>query len=136
MSNYRIIYSDELCHYGVLGMKWGVRRYQNPDGSYTAAGRKHYGIEGERVNTAKDEYKIAKKKNIQKHTISLIIIPLDIQYHSILIKKNGENPIVYGKILITKLRKLTKLDRNIKLLKKNIQVLMKLDDNGLLKLEL
>ena len=33
---------NELYHYGVLGMKWGVRRYQNKDGSLTNAGRHHY----------------------------------------------------------------------------------------------
>lgn len=29
-----------IVHYGILGMKWGIRRYQNKDGSLTAAGKK------------------------------------------------------------------------------------------------
>lgn len=41
---FYIPYSEDyLAHHGILGMKWGVRRYQNKDGSYTELGRKHYG---------------------------------------------------------------------------------------------
>lgn len=33
---------QELYHYGIKGQKWGVRRFQNPDGSLTEAGLKRY----------------------------------------------------------------------------------------------
>ena len=41
---YKIIRSsdEELIHHGILGQKWGIRRYQNKDGSLTPAGRKRY----------------------------------------------------------------------------------------------
>ena len=35
---------NELKHWGILGMKWGIRNYQNPDGSLTPEGRIRYGV--------------------------------------------------------------------------------------------
>lgn len=41
-NDWRYYEGGELYHHGILGQKWGVRRYQNPDGSLTPAGRKRY----------------------------------------------------------------------------------------------
>lgn len=53
---YRIVQADELCHYGILGMRWGIRRFQNSDGTLTSAGRKRYGasIKRSKGRPAKD----------------------------------------------------------------------------------
>ena len=55
-------YYNELYHHGITGMKWGVRRYQNKDGSLTSAGKRRYGTKAnfEKVQAAK---KAAAKAN-------------------------------------------------------------------------
>lgn len=54
--------SNELQHHGIKGQKWGVRRYQNKDGSLTAEGRKKY---GDKDNFEK-QYPEDVKKNMKK----------------------------------------------------------------------
>ena len=52
MSNYILTTNGELMHYGTKHMKWGVRRYQNKDGTLTEAGKKRYARD-QRENSGK-----------------------------------------------------------------------------------
>lgn len=49
---------DTLVHYGTKGMRWGVRRYQNKDGSLTPAGKKRYDRDIRENNAKKKDNRI------------------------------------------------------------------------------
>lgn len=60
--------NNELYHYGIKNMKWGVRRYQNTDGTLTEAGRKRYARDAkekeyDKYDTETGKYYKESKKN-------------------------------------------------------------------------
>lgn len=67
---FRVAYPNELYHHGIKGQRWGVRRYQRPDGTLTEAGEKRYHkrlvekavIIGGQADLANARSKNAKKK--------------------------------------------------------------------------
>lgn len=70
---YVVPAGDELYHYGVKGMHWGIRRYQNKNGSLTSEGRAHMNEwkQKEIARRSKGYYKIEKK--LDKRAAKLLL---------------------------------------------------------------
>jgi len=61
MTYYAIVTNNTLEHHGVIGMKWGIRRYQNYDGTYTQKGVKNFRKSEAAYDEANQKYKSTKK---------------------------------------------------------------------------
>ena len=112
-----VVYSDELCHYGIRGMRWGIRRYQNSDGSLTTAGRKrystgkHHSIFTRKKTTSTVKTKPAEEKPKQKSVSEMSDAELNAflnrkrleqQYYQLMATPQKKSAVTKGKEMVGK----------------------------------
>lgn len=67
-----LISEPHLYHHGILGMRWGVRRFQKKDGSLTSAGKSRYGVKSSKKSKSEPETKRKGLSKSQKAAIALV----------------------------------------------------------------
>lgn len=77
--------NNELTHWGIKGMKWGIRRFQNKDGSLTSEGRKRYGDDDDngRSKSSAPERKSARDMSDEELFRAVNRARLEDQYNSL-----------------------------------------------------
>ena len=99
-------YDNTLEHHGILGQKWGVRRFENKDGTLTASGRSRYHTDSEgnyqKLDYTKSNYAEESSKNIKTNTDGSKTIPKGFVFNRVGkqtmdINKSGALYVSYGK---------------------------------------
>ena len=86
---------NELQHWGIKGMRWGVRRYQNKDGSLTPAGEKRYANNHEDYNKAHDDKSVSSMSDAELKARNNRL-QMEKQYRELTNKKSVGKNIVIG----------------------------------------
>lgn len=87
-------FDDTIEHHGVRGMKWGVRRYQNYDGTYTQAGLKRFNKSLGEYEKANERYKNVKsnQKALKKMGVTDVVTKGDVT-NAKLARKNAKRKL-------------------------------------------
>lgn len=80
-----------LAHHGIKGQKWGVRRFQNKDGTRTAAGKKRYNIDDHRVLESSITTNTKNGKAVELSSIPSTRIANFLAAHNRKIRADAEN---------------------------------------------
>ena len=84
---------EYLVHHGILGMHWGIRRYQNPDGSLTEEGRKR--LEKKDAKWAKKNYNKIYNKAYKKSKKDMGYVIADLNRSIMMRNANGKISMTY-----------------------------------------